>query len=284
MTQRRPTARELELVAAAAPPPRLRGFTPGSEATAMLARRGFEPASAPLDLPFSPDLSAREAERLLRHLGHYAFRLFLRGAIAHPQGFAPREATRYVSDATAEALAESLVDLGLAERLPRGRLRLLRQAHSFGGTLEWYLARELSRRMGFDVATGVKLRAKGVGGDLDVVAAAEGRLVYIEAKSSPPRHITESEVAAFLDRLQALRPDVGLFLVDTALRLDDKVLPMLVAEGSSRRGAAIQPRRVIRDIWALTPHLYALNARHHLVVNVGLAIAEALRSLAPSFP
>ena len=36
--------------------------------------------------------------------------------------------------------------------------RFVRRATSFGSTLEWYVARELRRRLGCDVATGVKFR------------------------------------------------------------------------------------------------------------------------------
>jgi len=80
------------------------------------------------------------------------------------------------------------------------------------------------------VATGLKVRAPGVGGDLDVVAAAEGKLLYLELKSSPPKHLSATEVAAFVDRVRALRPDLTVFVMDTALRLSDKVLPLLAGE------------------------------------------------------
>jgi hypothetical protein len=251
----------------------------------MLRRRGLDPRPMAPDVPFpvepAPDLAAALAERL----GHYAFRLFLRGAILRPQGFAPGEATRYLSAAKGKAAAEDLVQLGLAERLPRGRYRLLRRARSFGGTLEWWLARELEERLGLAVATGVRTGAPGVGGDLDVVAAGEGKLVYLEAKSSPPKHVTAGEVVAFLRRVGAVRPDVALFVVDTALRLSDKVLPMF-AEALARPAAAPPPapRRVFRETWEITPHLYAVNAREDLVENVCRAIAEGLRALAPRPP
>jgi hypothetical protein len=121
-----------------------------------------------------------------------------------------------------------------------------------------------------------------VGGDLDVVAAAEGRLVYLELKSSPPRHIWEAEVAAFFERVRALRPHLALFVVDTALRLGDKVVPMLRAELVRRGASAALPRRIVRELWALTPFLYAVNARHDLMANIARAIAEGLRALAPA--
>ncbi len=246
----------------------------------MLRRRGMAPRATALDLPFPGDLDEEAAERLAERLSHYAFRLFLRGAILRPRGFAPGEATRYLRPAQARRMAEELVSLGLAGRRPGGRYRLLRPARSFGGTLEWYLARELRRRLGLEVALGVRSGAPGVGGDLDVVAAAEGKLLYLEVKSSPPKHIGRAEVAAFLRRVGALRPDVALFVVDTALRLSDKVLPMFAAA----LGEEMRPRRVIRETWALTPHLYVVNARQDLLENVCRAVAEGLKALSPIPP
>jgi hypothetical protein len=248
----------------------------------MLARRGFRPTKARLDVPFPENLEEETAARLSEQLRHYAFRLFLRGAIQKGEGFAPEEATQYLERAQAKEFAESLVSLGMAERLPRARYRLIWPAKSFGGTLEWYVARELNRRFGFDVASGVRLHARGVGGDLDVVATAEGKLAYLELKSSPPKNLSDREVAAFFDRVYLLRPDVTLFVVDTALRLSDKVLPMLVAELQHRRGETKSvPRRLVRELWAVTPHLYAVNGRPDLMANIGRAIAYGLLALSP---
>lgn len=277
---RRRTARELEARAAAGPEPPAAAAPAGGEAMAMLARRGLRPRPQPPDLPFDPSTPPGTAARLAERLGHYAFRLFLRGAISRPDGFTPSQASRYLPAPQAQRMAEELVALGLAERLPRGRYRLRRRARNFGGTLEWFLAGELRRRLGLEVASGLRSGAPGVGGDLDVVAAGEGKLIYLELKSSPPKHITRAEVAAFLRRVRSVRPDVALFVVDTALRLSDKVLPMFAAE----LGAKARPGRVVRETWALTPHLYAVNARQDLVENVCRALAEGLRALAPPVP
>lgn len=245
----------------------------------MLVRRGFEPRLAHLDLPFPPNLSGPVAERLATKLRHYAFRLFLRGAILQPGAFTPSEATRYVTPAVASELAEWLVVEGLARRTASGRYRLVYPAHNFGGTLEWWMAHELTQRLGLDAVSGVKSGARGSGGDLDVVAAAEGKLVYLELKSSPPKHLTEEEVAAFLTRVRTLRPDLALFVMDTALRISDKVLPMFAAKLGSR---APPPRRLLRETWALTPHLFAVNAREDLIENVCYAIADGLLALGPA--
>jgi hypothetical protein len=280
---RRRTAREIEAAAAARPARPAGAALARSEPFLMLRRRGLDPRPSAPDLPFRAEPDPGFAEVIAGRLSHYAFRLFLRGAILHPAGFTPAQATRYLPAAKLRAMAEDCVALGLAERLPRGRYRLVRRARSFGGTLEWWLARELERRLGLVVAFGVRSGASGVGGDLDVVAAGEGKLLYLETKSSPPKHVTKVEIVAFLRRVRAVRPDVALFVVDTALRLSDRILPMF-AEALARGGKQAAPRRIFRETWAITPHLYAVNAREDLVENVCRAIAEGLRALAPAGP
>lgn len=275
----RSVALELERQAAAQPAKAAVRRTPEGEALAMLARRGIRPLQSRPDLVFPAGLPEAVLDRLAEMLGHYAFRLFLRAAILSGP-FDPGAMTRYLTAAQAAELAEKLAALGLADRLPDAKYRLAHAARSFGGTLEWYVARELRRRFAFDVAVGLKLRGRRGGGDLDVIAAAEGKLVYIELKSSPPKYLTPSEVSAFLGRVRMVRPDVSLFAMDTALRLSDKVIPMLDEQLSSNSGA----RRVKRETWAMTPHLYAVNAQPDLIENIGRAIAEGLRALAPPAP
>jgi hypothetical protein len=251
----------------------------------MLVRRGLAPRVLEPDLPFPPEISGPAADALEARLDHYAFRLFLRGALLlGPGPFSPSRATRYVGAAAARAMAADLVTLGLAVPAGRGRFRLLRPARTFGPTLEWYVARALRRRLGADVASGVRSGARGVGGDLDVVAVAEGKLLQLELKSSPPKHLSAEEVAAFLRRVRAVRPHVAVFAMDTALRLSDKVLPMFAMALGRSGGPTHAPRRVIREVWALTPYLYVTNARQDLIENLCRAIAEGLRALAPPQP
>jgi hypothetical protein len=277
-----PTAREQEREAArgslvpAASSRRTQG-----EAAKMLVRRGFSPREAALDLPFVREDEVRVGDAFFELLGHYGFRLFLRGAIRHREGgFDPTECTRYLDARRAVAFAERLVALSLATRRSDSRYELCHPPDSFGGTLEWYVARELRERYGFDVAEDVKFGAPGVGGDLDLVAAGEGKLVMLELKSSPPKHLGHSEVSAFLDRVGALRPHLSLFVMDTALRLGDKVLPMFL-ECAHERGIAAHPTRVEHEVFSLTRTVYLLNARPDLLLNLSLALAHGLKSLSP---
>lgn len=71
------------------------GLVPRCEPLAMLVRRGFSPSLAALDLPFDPQ--REDVERVVDELDRYAVRLFLRGAIARPEGLLPMEGTRYLS-------------------------------------------------------------------------------------------------------------------------------------------------------------------------------------------
>ena len=143
----------------------------------MLARRGLRPSLARPDLPFPADISSDTADALAERLGHYAFRLFVRGVIQHGDGFTPAQTTSYLNAAQAQTFTQTLVALGVVAADGRDRYHLVRRAASLGGTLEWYVARELRRWLGFDVATGVKFHARGVGGDPDLVAAGEGKLI-----------------------------------------------------------------------------------------------------------
>jgi len=277
------SARELELKAANAPPPRVRAIVlPVNEAMAMLVRRGLHPEPVCSDPPIpKPVLDSREDE-ICSWLSHYAFRLFLRGAIQRADGYAPADTTRYLEINQTRRYAEVLVNLGLADRISRDHYRLKWASPNFGRTLEWFVGRELERKFGFEVATGVKLHVRGGGGDLDVVAAAEGKLIYIELKSSPPKNLSAGEIDAFCDRLNLLRPDVSLFVVDTALRLSDKVVPMLLDTFRRRAYIVDRPTRIAAQLWALTPHLYAVNGSRDLMANIMKAIAAGLRSLSPS--
>jgi hypothetical protein len=129
----------------------------------------------------SPRISrVRQPSGWSEALDHYAFRLFLRRAIQKSSGFVPEEVTQYVKPAKATALAESLVGLGLAAKVSAGRYRLLQPSRSFGGTLEWYVAR--------GAASAVRIRC--------------GRRAEVPGSW----------------RRWLLRPDVTLFVMDTALR------------------------------------------------------------------
>src|SRR5439155_128489 len=107
------------------------------------------------------------------------------------------------------------------------------------------------------VRAALRRRHAAHGGDYDVLACVEGEVAYVETKSAPPRQIDQSEVGAFLDRVDTLRPDLALFLVDTQLRMKDKLVPMFAAEVDRRR-LGWDARRLEREIWRVGPEVYLL--------------------------
>ena len=210
-------------------------------------------------------------------LGHYSYRLFLRDVLRHASDLRPAGLARYASTAVATRYLRVLAAAGLVERVGRGRYRLRdRRIVSFGGTLEWYVAELLAREFECAAAWGLRIARAPHGGDYDVVACAEGEVLYVETKSAPPRQIVQEEVGAFLDRIDTLRPDLALFLADTTLRMRDKLVPLFALE-VARRGVGWEAGRLEREVWRVGPEVYLLNADPDLRRNLGVCLAAHFR-------
>jgi len=194
----------------------------------LLRRRGFRIfKQEPFDDVLLP--GRKHVPSYYRMLHKYSFRLFLRDVIKFQTGFTSGDVARYATSAVAKEYIEYLLSLKLIKRsaasysLAKGSIR------SFGPTLEWFIAELLRREFAAEVAWGVKFRRTRAGGDYDVLAKLDGSLLYIEVKSSPPKQIYDSEVAAFLDRVEDLAPEAAVFFMDTELRMKDKLVPLFEA-------------------------------------------------------
>lgn len=243
---------------------------------AALRRRGLywdgERDPTPLLLP-----SGSAAERHYELLGRYSYRLFLRDVLKHAAALDAKVLARYVSADVARRHLRFLVRAGLVVRAGRTGWRLCDpRIVSFGGTLEWYVAQVLAREFGCAAAHGLRIAHAAHGGDYDVVACADGVLIYAETKSAPPRQIVQSEVGAFLDRVDTLRPDVALFVADTTLRMRDKLVPLFATEAARRR-LRWRPARLVRETWRIGPEVYLVNADPNLARNLGLCLATYYR-------
>ena len=243
---------------------------------AALRRRGLRWDGERDPTPLLVPRAARARARHYALLGHYSYRLFLRDVIKQRDHLRPGGLMRYVTRAVAARYLRALADARLL--VPAGDGRRLADARvvSFGGTLEWYTAELLAREFGCAATWGLRIHGAAHGGDYDVVAVAEGALVYVETKSAPPRQIDEREVAAFLDRVDTLRPDVALFLADTTLRMRDKLVPCFARE-SARRGLGWDAVRLERETWRVGPEVYLLNADPDLQHTVGACLAAYFR-------
>lgn len=251
---------------------------------AVLAQRGYSVRShtdtARLLLP--PNLSIDGLDRFYRLMRRYSFRLFARELIQFPVGVEAGSVSRYCSPETARSYLASLAELGIVTTHPGGGYELIpRHVISFGPTLEWYVREVLCRELLAPSLSSVRLRATREGGDYDVITILDRRLIYVEVKSSPPRGIERPAMSAFVKRVRELQPDLAIFLVDTHLRMKDKIVPMLEdalvgVEGWTSSEKAVH--RLVHEIFHAGHVLYVANSRNGIYSNLRACIQDHLRS------
>jgi hypothetical protein len=262
--------------------------TPASDAAAerlvryALRRRGIR-CGPSRHLGALVPRSARGRDALYELLKHYSFRLFLRDLIRARRGARAAELTHYCSLPTAQRYLLHLRGMGLVRTTAGGRFRLRRHGiHSFGPTLEWFVARSLQREFGIPTAWGLRPGGTGGGGDYDVVGLADGALIYVEVKSSAPRNIEPPQIAAFVERVLGLAPDVAILLNDTQLRMLDKLVPALRAALRRHRLGGSAIRRVHGEIFSRADRWFVTNSEPDLIGNLGVCLARFFRARAGS--
>jgi hypothetical protein len=142
---------------------------------------------------------------------------------------------------------------------------------SFGETLEWFVARLLEEEFSCQTVWGVRVKGMEPGGDYDVLARIEHELVYVEMTASPPKHITERDVAAFFDRVAHVAPHLAVYFVDTELRMTDKLAPMFETELRKRHGARSRTRfpvtRLRGELYHVNHRVFLINSKRNLAAN-----------------
>jgi hypothetical protein len=219
------------------------------------------------------------------YLKKYSFRLFLRDVIKNKNSFSLEDLLRYCSLRSAEEYLRFLVRVGVV--LPLGQSRFMlkdTRISSFGETLEWFVCQILEKEFYLPSLWGFRVKDNRGGGDFDVVALMEGSLVYVETKSSPPKHIEQREIQAFFDRLEVLAPDLAIYLEDTQLRMKDKIASMFEKELRRRFGSSWRKRyplhRLEREIFGIENRLFITNSDPDLIANLDFCLGRYLRSRA----
>jgi hypothetical protein len=211
----------------------------------------------------------------------YSFRLFLRDLIQFPEGADLGALTRYCSSQTVHAYLRDLDAMGVLTLGPGQTYQLLsKRIRSFGPTLEWYVSEILQREFMAPTLFSVRLQHTRFGGDYDVIAIVNGLLVYVEAKSSPPRGVELPAVCAFLNRIQDLQPQMAVFLVDTELRMKDKIVP-LFEEALATDVKPSRPYEVVRlvnEIFHIQHGVYLVNSRKGIYSNLRFCFRDFLRA------
>jgi hypothetical protein len=249
----------------------------------MLLRRGLRVLEAdPRDgLLFPPGLRKPHEWVFYDLMKKYSFRLFLRDAISAKGTFNIDDLLQYSSRECIEEYVEALVQTGIVRQVAKSRFAFsVPPRRGFGPTLEWFVANVFEREFDSPALWGVKLADTKCGGDCDVIAEVERHFVYVEVKSSPPKHVVVNEVRTFLDRVEELRPNLAIFLEDTELRMKDKIVALFEEELGNRCGkkvpAALKPRRVERELFRVGDSVYIVNSKPELVLNVTSCLKDWL--------
>lgn len=240
----------------------------------MLRRRGMVIFKKEIkdDLLFPKDTS--EEERFYEKLKKYSFRLFLRDLIKHQSGFSLKDLIHYTTEKVAREYLDYCIKCGIITPLEKGRFTLSKvPIRSFGSTLEWFISKILEREFGAPTIWGVKFKDTLKGGDYDLISNIEGKILYMEVKSSPPKQIYDTEIRAFLDRIKELGPDISIFFMDTELRMKDKIVPMFDLELEKIYGVKRpEIQRMERELFCIDNRIFILNSKDNIVTNIGTAL------------
>jgi hypothetical protein len=228
-----------------------------------------------------PEHGAGEEERYLALLDHYAARLLLREAIKSEDEKSwlkgRRSVERFCAPDAFDRFLNGFLDLGVL-RDDSGRPAPPTAIKSFGVTYEWYVSRVLRRDFECPAAWGVRFGGLEAGGDHDVIAAVGGRFLYLEVKTSPPKHVELPEITSFLKRLKDIGPDLSIFHLDTHLRMKDKMVPLMEEALSNSFNVDASFERLEREIFHLDGAIYIVNSKPDLRRNLKVVFRHYFRS------
>jgi hypothetical protein len=164
----------------------------------------------------------------------------------------------------------------------RGKYRTcVSPLHSFGSTLEWFIAEVFKREFASPAIYGVNVKKTPSGGDYDVIASWNQRLVYVEAKSSPPKGVELNEISSFFSRMDDILPEVAFFFNDTQLRMKDKLVVMFEEELEERYGReskTLYPvERLIGELFHVQNHIFIVNSKKDVLENFQYCLKHYLR-------
>ena len=231
---------------------------------------------------FPPDLSPFQKSRFYEMMKKYSFRLVLRDMIKYQDRFRIQDLTHYCSPKVAQGYCNLLCEMGTIIKNGRGIYRTcVSPLYSFGPTLEWFVAEMFKKEFASPAIYGVSVKQTRSGGDYDVIASWNGRLVYVEVKSSPPKGIELNEVTTFFSRIEDLLPEGAFLFNDTQLRMKDKLVVMFEEEIERRHGMeskTLYPvERLMGELFHVRNQIFIVNSKKDVVENFQICLKHHLR-------
>jgi len=250
----------------------------------MLKMRGIEVfRENPADRLFiPPELPALSQTRFYEMMKKYSFRLVLRDMIKHQDGFRVQDLIHYCSPKVAKGYCELLCEMGAIVKVGREIYRTqISPLYSFGPTLEWFIAEMFKREFASPAIYGVSLKKTPSGGDYDVIASWNRKLVYVEVKSSPPRGVEPNEISTFFSRIEDLLPEVAILFNDTQLRMKDKLVVMFEEELERRYGGESKNlysvKRLVEELFHVQHRIFIVNSKKDVVENFQTCLRDYLQ-------
>lgn len=240
----------------------------------VLRQRGWSPGSHSsldhllLPRPANPAL----IDRFYDDLRRYHFRRLLQEA-AELRALTPRVSAKLEDRwgrRTLEQTFARLREYGLVAKRGKTVRATFPHTHTFGDTLEWFVAQVFVREFSAPAAWDVRIRDIPQGGDFDVLVLLQDRLGYVECKGSPPYNVSADSLAQFLTRTRRLGPDFSILLIDTTLKIDLNIvdnLRVLLDPGT----VFSRPAAGVYEVAGARP-LFIVTSQRSLIVNLRLCL------------
>jgi hypothetical protein len=128
---------------------------------------------------------------------------------------------------------------------------------------------------------GVSMKNTPSGGDYDVIASWNRKLVYVEVKSSPPKGIEQNEISTFFSRMDDILPDAALLFNDTQLRMKDKLVVMFEEELERRYGKNSKinypVERLMEELFHIGDRIFIVNSKKDAFENFQICLRDYMR-------
>ena len=231
---------------------------------------------------FPTDLSPTYKTRFYEMMKKYSFRLVLRDMIKYQDRFRIQDLTHYCSSRVVQKYCNLLCEMEAIVKDGWGRYRThVSPLYSFGPTLEWFISEMFKREFASPAIYGVSVKNTPSGGDYDVIASWNQRLVYVEVKSSPPKGVELNEISTYFSRMDDILPEVSFLFNDTQLRMKDKLVAMFEEELERRHGREskiLYPvERLIEEIFHIQNRIFIVNSKKDVVENFQICLKDHLR-------
>lgn len=219
-------------------------------------------------------------------LHRYSVRLLLHDVLNNFPQCTLADLTHYCSPTSARKFLKEFEEFGIVSVIDDQHIRIhLEDKLNTGWILEWFISSILAIEFGCATVFNVGLVGTQAGGDFDVLASWMGKLLYIESKSAPPKGIHNPEIAAFLERVQNIKPDLAIFINDTHLRVKDKIVLMFEEELIKLKGVqsltSLPIRRVREQIFQLNHYIYIMNSKRTIAGNLTVVFHDYLQNHLP---